>query len=209
MELFSYFRSSAAYRVRIALNLKGVDYQLQPVNLLEGAHRGDAYRKINPLGLVPALRLENGQILTQSTAILEWLEEQYPSPPLLPQNSIERSQVRAWVNCIACDVHPINNLRVLNYLTKDLKVTDEQKNAWYQHWINLGFTALEQQISGTPFCHPSGLSLADIYLIPQVYNALRFKVSMASFPKISAIYQHCNQLDAFIQAAPEQQPDCP
>jgi len=209
MELFTYHRSSAAYRVRIALNYKGIKYSTVPVNLLKVEHRGDDYLRINPQGLVPALRLDDRRVLTQSGAILEWLEENYPSPALLPQDSYDRSMVRGWANIIACDIHPIDNLRVLNYLTGELGVNDEQKQTWYRHWIKLGFDVLEAQVKAAPYCFGKQVSMADIYLIPQVYNALRFKVEMNHYPKIHAVYKNCNALDAFSQAAPENQPDAP
>lgn len=208
MELYSYFRSSAAYRVRLALNLKCVEHHLTPVNLLTGEHRGDAYLALNPQGLVPALKLDNGQIITQSTAILEWLEEQFPTPPLYPEDPVERAKVRAFCCTVACDIHPIDNLRVLKYLTGELGVSDEQKTAWYHHWIKLGFDALEPQITG-PYCYGERFTMADVYLIPQVYNALRFNLDMQSYPKIQAVYDKCNQHPAFSEARPEKQPDNP
>lgn len=209
MELFTYFRSSAAYRVRIALNYKQIPYQAVPVNLLQGEHKGEAYRAINTQGLVPALRLEDRRLITQSPAILEWLEENFPELPLLPRDTYERSLVRSWCNIIACDIHPIDNLRVLNYLTGELGISDDQKQSWYHHWIKLGFDTLEPQILAGPYCFGAEPTLADIYLVPQVYNALRFKLKMADYPKILSVYENCNQLEAFIQAAPENQPDNP
>ncbi len=207
MELFTYYRSSAAYRVRIALNYKGVQYEPVSVNLLTGEHREKEYRQINPQGLVPALRLQDGKILIQSPAILEWLEENHPTPALLPTDSYQRNLVRSWASIIACDIHPVDNLRVLNYLTGELGINNEQKMAWYHHWIKLGFDALEPQIGPTPYCNGAEISMADIYLIPQVYNALRFEFDMTHHPKILEVYENCNRLDAFIDAAPENQPD--
>lgn len=207
MQLYSYFRSSAAYRVRIVLNYKGIDYQHIGINMLVNEQRSDDFLALNPQGLVPALCLDDGTMLTQSTAILEWLEEVYPEPPLYPQDLIERAKVRMIVNAIACDIHPLNNLRVLKYLKNELGVGDEQKAAWYQHWIAMGFDAVERQISGAPYARGDSISLADVYLIPQVYNALRFKQDMAPYPKILSIYRACNLLDAFAAAAPEAQPD--
>ena len=209
MELFTYHRSSAASRVRIALNYKGIKYSAVPVNLLKVEHRGEDYLGISPQGLVPALRLDDRRVLTQSGAILEWLEENYPTPALLPQDSYDRGIVRAWANIISCDIHPIDNLRVLNYLTGELGVSDEQKQTWYRHWIKLGFDALETQIKAAPYCFGKQVSMADIYLIPQVYNALRFSLEMSHYPKIHTVYNNCNELDAFSQAAPENQPDAP
>lgn len=206
MELYSYFRSSAAYRVRIALNLKCVEHRLVATNLLEGKHRSADYLAVNPQGLVPALKLPDGQIITQSPAILEWLEEQFPTPPLYPQDPVARAQVRAMAFTIACDIHPIDNLRVLQYLKNELEVNEEQKNAWYHHWIILGFSALEPQIKG-PYSCGEIFTMADVYLIPQVYNALRFGLPMEDFPNIQAAYENCNKHPAFRDAHPDQQPD--
>lgn len=207
MELYSYYRSSAAYRVRIALNIKGLAYQTIPINLLKGEHKEEAYQRISPQGLVPALHLDNGQLITQSPAIIEWLEETCPKPALLPEDPDQRAQVRAWASIIACDIHPIDNLRVLNYLKNELAVDDEQKQRWYHHWIKLGFDALEPQLQATPYSAGAQPGMADIYLVPQVYNALRFKFDITDYPKILSIYEACNQLAAFAQAAPENQPD--
>ncbi|MAZ86734.1 MAG: maleylacetoacetate isomerase [Cellvibrionaceae bacterium] len=207
MELFSYFRSSAAYRVRIALNLKGLDHQITGVNLLEKAHKSDDYLAINPQGLVPSLRTSEGNIVTQSPAILEWLEENYPEKPLLPEDSFERAKVRSWCYQIACDIHPICNLRVLKYVSSDLNGGEKGKLQWIQHWIREGFSALEQQLDTGRYCNGDTISLADVYLIPQVFNALRFNVDMTDFPRIRSIYEACNQLTAFIDAQPENQKD--
>lgn len=209
MELFTYFRSSAAYRVRIALNYKGIDYTPVPVNLVKGEHKVPPYLDINPQGLVPALRLKDGNLLTQSGAILEWLEENYPSPALLPEDSFQRGVVRGWANLVGCDIHPIDNLRVLNYLTGELGISDQQKQDWYHHWIRLGFETLESNIKATPYCWGEQVTLADVYLIPQVYNALRFKLDMKPFPKILSVYQRCNELPSFSAAYPDVQPDSP
>lgn len=209
MELFSYFRSSAAYRLRIAFNLKGVEHNIRPVNLLKAEHKSEEYLAINPQGLVPALKIDDGRVLTQSTAILEYIEATQSGQPLLPSDEFEAAKVRSWVNQIACDIHPVNNLRILKYLSGELGADDEAKNAWYQHWIEVGFSALEEQLGDGPFCYGEQVTLADVYLIPQVYNAKRFNVDMSQFPKISAIVDHCNSLDAFIQAMPENQVDAP
>lgn len=207
MELFTYFRSSAAYRVRIALNLKGIEHQLTPVNLLKGEHKSEAYKQLQPQGLVPALKLDDGRVINQSTAILEYLETEYPQVPLLPSDSYDAAIVRSWVNLIGCDIHPIDNLRVLKYLVHELGVGEEDKVAWYQHWITEGFTALESQIKAAPYCFGSEVTLADLYLVPQVYNALRFNTDMSAFPKIMSVYEACNALAAFDNAKPENQPD--
>lgn len=207
MKLYGYFRSSAAYRLRIALNLKGLDAEQVPVNLLQGEQKGEAYKRINPQGLVPSLATDAGDILTQSPAILEWLEEAYPEVPLLPTGDLARARARSLCMQIACDIHPICNLRVLKYVANDLGTGDEGKTAWIHHWINEGFAALEAQLDNGPYCLGDKVTLADVYLIPQVFNALRFKLPMAGFPKIMAIYAACNQLPAFQLAAPDQQPD--
>ena len=207
LRLYSYFRSSAAYRVRIGLNVKAIEYDQVAVNLVENEQRSDAYLDVNPQGLVPALRLEEGKLITQSTAILEWLEEQYPRPALYPADSMERATARALCNTLACDIHPLNNLRVLQYLMGELGATEEQKVAWYQHWIDLGFESLERQLSGSPYALGDSVSMVDLYLVPQVYNALRFKQEMGAYPKIMHLYEACCGLDSFRLAAPESQPD--
>jgi maleylacetoacetate isomerase len=208
--LYSYFRSSAAYRVRIALNLKNIDYEIRPVHLTKnGGEQFKAdYLAMNPQGRVPVLVAHN-TVLTQSSAIIEYLEDVYPVPPLLPADAIERAYVRSLAQIIACDIHPLNNLRVLNYLKDTLDY--DRKEAWRSHWIEEGFASLEQllQKSGCRgrFCFGDTPGMADVFLIPQVYNALRFQCEMKSFPLISSIYQHCMQERAFANAAPENQPD--
>ena len=208
--LYSYFRSSAAYRVRIALNLKKIDYEIRPVHLLKnGGEQFNAdYLALNPQGRVPVLMVEN-TVLTQSSAIIEYLEEAYPNPPLLPDNAIERAYVRALAQIIACDIHPPNNLRVLDYLKGSVK--DEFQQAWRSHWIQEGFAAIEQLLQKNDywgsFCFGDTPGMADAFLIPQVYNALRFECEMENFPLISGIYQNCMQEIAFSNAAPENQPD--
>lgn len=209
MELYSYFRSTAAYRVRIALHLKGVNYTLIPVNLLQGEQNSDNYRAVNPMSLVPALRLDDGVVLSQSTAILEWLEETLPQIPLLPVDPVQRARIRAMANIIACDIHPLNNLRVLKHLTGVLGAGEDAKNAWYHHWIQHGFNALEALVSDGAYAAGDQLSLADVYLVPQVFNALRFDVAMDPYPKIMSVYNRCNELEAFIKAHPDNQNDKP
>ena len=206
MKLYSYFRSSAAYRVRIAMNLKGIDYDMIPVNLLTGEQKSDDYKQLNAEGLVPALVTDQG-LLTQSLAILEWLEEQYPDPSILPGDAWQRAQARSLACAVSCDIHPVNNLRVLKYLQNTMKHSDEDKISWYKHWIGTGFSALEKKLTGQPYCYSQEPTIADICLVPQVFNALRFKVDMAVYPKISNVYKCCNQLQPFIDAAPENQPD--
>ena len=206
LKLYSYFRSSAAYRVRIALNLKGLDHELVPVNLLKSEQQGEAYLKVNNQGLLPALETEHGT-LAQSLAMLEWLEETQPGQALLPQDPWQKAQVRNFCYAIACDIHPIDNLRVLKYLSTELGVSDEQKNEWYRHWVIEGFKKIEPMIGDGQFCFGTEPTLADVCLVPQVFNALRFKVDMTPFPKISRVYEYCNTLEAFHDAAPENQAD--
>ena len=210
MKLYSYFRSSAAYRVRIGLNLKGLSADVVPVHLVQdgGQQHAPAYHAINPHELVPALD-DDGFILTQSLSILEYLDEVHPEHALLPQDPKQRALIRAFSQSIACDIHPINNLRVLQYLSNQLQVTDEQKSAWYRHWVELGLQGLEAQLkdSNGQFCFGEQTTLADCCLIPQIYNALRFNIDVSAYPKIHAIYQHCLSLSAFQHAAPEAQAD--
>lgn len=208
MKLYSYFRSSAAYRVRIALNLKQLDYVIQPVHLLKNEQQQESYIALNHSQLVPSL-IDQDQSFIQSLNILEYLEERYPSLPLLPTDLVERAKIRAFSQTIACDIHPLDNLRVLKYLKHELAVNDEQKNQWYQHWIIEGFKSLEMQLkdSNGQFCFGTQATFADCCLIPQVYNAKRFNVDLSDFPKIQSIDQHCLSLPAFLRAIPEQQPD--
>ena len=208
MKLYSYFRSSAAYRVRIALNIKQLAYETQPIHLVKNEQRHADYQALNPSQLVPTL-VDADQTLSQSISILEYLEEAYPEVALLPKNIAERAKVRAFAQAIACDIHPLNNLRVLKYLQQDLGLNDQQKSNWYQHWMLQGFQSLEAQLqdSNGQFCFGTQATFADCCLIPQVYNAKRFKIDLAAFPKIESIYQHCLTLPAFLHAAPEQQPD--
>ncbi|MFW1755001.1 maleylacetoacetate isomerase [Acinetobacter wanghuae] len=208
MQLYTYFRSSAAYRVRIALNLKGLNAELIPVHLVNngGEQHSEAYKAVNPSELVPTL-VEDDFNLSQSLSILEYLDEQYPEAALLPQDAQQRALVRAFSLAIACDIHPLNNLRVLQYLTGTLNVTDEQKTEWYKHWVETGFKTLEALLkeSNGKFCFGDQATIADCCLIPQVYNALRFNIDLSAYPKIASIYQHCNTLAAFQNAAPEAQ----
>jgi maleylpyruvate isomerase len=212
MKLYTYFRSSAAYRVRIALNLKGLPYEAVPVHLLRhgGEQQTADYRAINPSGLVPALR-EDGETLTQSIAIIEYLEETHPAVPLLPPDPLGRARVRELAQVIACDIHPLNNLRVLRYLVRTLGVSDEAKNEWYRHWVIEGFAALEAHLArsaGTgAFCHGDAPTLADCVLVPQVFNAQRFGIDLAAYPNIARIDASCASLPAFAAAHPSQQAD--
>ena len=202
--LYDYFRSSACYRVRIALNLKGLAYDSVPVSLLDNAQRAPEYLSKNPQGLVPAL-LDGEQLLTQSLAICEYLEETYPQPALLPNDAIGRARVRALALSIACDIHPLNNLRVLRRLEAQFAADQAGKDAWYQHWIQSGFEAFEQQIQSTHghYCFGDTVTLADLALVPQVYNARRFNCDLSAYPTMRAIEQRCLALDAFARATPE------
>lgn len=206
IRLYSYWRSSAAYRVRIALNLKELEHEIVPVSLAPGVaeHRGDTYRAINPQMLVPFL--EDGKIaIGQSMAILEYLEETYPDVPLLPPDEPLRSRVRAFCNMIACDIHPLNNLRVMNYIKTEFGA--DPAGDWYAHWIHEGFRAAEALASDGPCVFGDNVTLADALLVPQMYNARRFKVALDDFPKLVRIVDDCNELQAFRDAAPEAQVD--
>ena len=212
IRLYTYWRSSAAYRVRIALELKGIGYEAVAVSLKPGddEHRKDAYRAINPQMLVPFF--DDGKVaIGQSMAILEYLEEAFPEKPLLPAAEPLRSRVRAFCNAIACDIHPLNNLRVLKYLSEEFGVSDEQRNDWYAHWIAEGFRACEHfSVSFAhdgPYAFGKDVTLADVLLVPQMYNARRFKVPLDEYPRLVAVADACNELQAFIAAAPENQPD--
>jgi maleylacetoacetate isomerase len=239
MKLYSYFRSSAAFRVRIALNLKGIDPEVVPVHLGRdgGEQKQPSYLAKNPQGLVPLLELDgNGEgdpnneqapdYISQSLAIMEYLDEVYPQPSLLPSEPLARARVRSIAQMIATDIHPLNNLRVLKYLTIEMGLSEEQKNTWYQHWIKLGFEALETTLnqlairhqatskqatqkdqSQAKFCIGSSPTIADCCLVPQVYNAQRFECPMQNYPRIQAINTHCLSLPAFQQALPENQAD--
>lgn len=208
MKLFSYWRSSAAYRVRIALKLKGLEYELHPLDMLAGDHKSEQYLALNPAGLIPTLQLSDGRCLTQSTAILLWLEADYPEPALLPDDSFEQARVMSWVQTVACEIHPLNNIGVMNFLKSELDVPAEAvSSTWYFHWLKRGFDTLEAELSGAPYCHGEQLTLADVYLVPQVYNARRFKFDFSRHPKIASICEACNKLPAFIDALPENQPD--
>jgi maleylacetoacetate isomerase len=209
MQLFTFFRSSAAYRVRIALNFKGIAYESVPVDLRPGEHRRPEYLARNPQGLVPALAA-GGAVIGQSLAILEYLEETHPEPPLLPREPLARAQVRAMALAIACDLHPLNNLRVLNYLRGPLGQDEQSVNAWYRHWIGVVFAGLEVQArasSDARTLFAGHVTLADVCLVPQLFNARRFQCELAPFPTLTAVGAHLESLPAFAQAAPAAQPD--
>jgi maleylpyruvate isomerase len=209
VKLYSYFRSSAAYRVRIALNLKGLLYEMDFVHLTKdgGRQHSAEFNAVNPAKLVPALRLDGGDVLTQSLAIIDYLDETHPQPPLLPLDPVQRAKVRAVALTIACDIHPIDNLRVLQYLKRTLKHEQSDIDAWYHHWIIQGFNAIEAAIAPGPYCFGAQVTLADVCLVPQVFNARRLKVPLEAFPKIVAVESACLKLAAFDKARPENQPD--
>ncbi len=206
MKLYTYFRSSAAYRVRIALNLKGVAYDSVSINLLTGEQREEGYRAINPQGRVPSLDI-GAATLIQSPAILEYLDECYPEPPLLPVGAVNRAKVRAVASLIGCDIHPLNNSGTIAYLKKRLGHDQATADEWYAHWVREGFDAIERLIEPGPYAFGSRITLADVYLVPQVFNARRFNVSLDAYPKIAAVDAACAGHKAFQEAAPASQPD--
>ncbi len=208
LQLFGYWRSSASFRVRLVLQLKGLGYEQHPVNLRQGEQKEKAYRRVNPQGLVPFL-IDGDVQLGQSVAIMEYLDETYPAYPLMPSAPEERARVRQIVNMIACDTHPLNNLRVLNYLEQELGQSKTARDAWYRHWIDETFTALEQLLMTTAgvYCVGNEVTLADCMLVPQVYNARRFNMTLDDYPTVARIVANCEQLQAFIKAAPANQPD--
>ena len=206
MKLYTYFRSSAAYRVRIALNLKGVAYDSVSINLLTGEQREEGYRAINPQGRVPSLDIGVATLI-QSPAILEYLDECYPEPPLLPVGAVNRAKVRAVSSLIGCDIHPLNNSGTIAYLKKRLGHDQATADEWYAHWVREGFDAIERLIEPGRYAFGSRITLADVYLVPQVFNARRFNVSLDAYPKIAAVDAACAGHKAFQEAAPASQPD--
>jgi maleylacetoacetate isomerase len=210
LKLYSYFRSSAAYRCRIALNLKGLTHEIAPLHLLAdgGQHKAPAYRALNPQALVPTLE-HDGRVVTQSLAIIEYLDEVQPVPPLLPGNAERRARIRAFALAIACDVHPLNNLRVLNYLKGPLQQDQAAVDAWYRHWVEDGLAACEALLPAgeSRFCFGEQPTLADLCLVPQMYNARRLSCDLSTTPRLLAIDAACRELAAFASAAPEAQPD--
>jgi maleylpyruvate isomerase len=212
MKLYTYFRSSAAYRVRIALNLKGLQYEAIPVHLLRngGEQLQEQYRAINPSGLVPAFQ-DDYITLTQSMAILEYLDDEYPQVPIMPEDAAGRARVRELAQIIACDIHPVNNLRVLRYLVHELGVSEEKKTEWYRHWLVNGLEVLEKHLardpSAGPLCHGHTPTIADCCLVPQVFNAQRYGIDVSVYPNIARINAQCVALPAFVVAHPSNQPD--
>lgn len=208
MKLYTYFRSSASFRVRIALNLKGLAYEPVFVHLPKGEHRQPQYTAVNAQGLIPTLELDDGTRLTQSLAIMEWLDEKHPSPALLPKDALARARVRALSDLIACEIHPLNNLRVLQHL-KRLGQSQEQIDTWYRHWIADGLAKLEADLGQTKskFCYGDSPTMADCCLVPQIFNAKRFNSDLAPFPNTMRAFENCMKLDAFDRAQPSKQPD--
>ena len=209
MKLYSYFRSSAAFRVRIALNLKGLDYESVPVHLVKdgGHNRRPEFRAVNPQMRIPALVVPRGDVLIQSLAIIEYLDETHPDPALLPKDAIARAQARALAQIIACDIHPLNNVGALRYLKREMHQEQSAIDAWYHHWVSEGFEAFEALAQPGPYACGNKVTVADLCLVPQVYNARRLKVPLEKFPKIVGIDAACLKLPAFDCARPENQPD--
>jgi maleylpyruvate isomerase len=209
MKHYTYFRSSAAYRVRIALNLKGITPEPVAIHLTKdgGRQRSGEFRAVNPQGRVPALVLDSGDVLTQSLAIIEYLDETHPKPPLLPPDPVKRAKVRAFAQLIACDIHPLNNLIALQYLSRVLKHEQPEIDTWYRHWVSQGFEALEAMIRPGPYCFGGEVTLADICLVPQMFNARRLNTPLDKFPQLVAVDAACLSLAAFDKARPENQPD--
>ncbi|MBK6007504.1 maleylacetoacetate isomerase [Ramlibacter ginsenosidimutans] len=210
MKLHNYFRSSASFRVRIALELKGLAYDYLPVHLVKGEHKSERYAAVSPSGLVPALETDSGEVIGQSMAIIEYLDETHPEPPLLPKDPLGRARVRALAQLIACEIHPLNNLRVLKYLVRDMKVTEEAKNTWYRHWVRSGLEAYEAELQRLPastFSFGDTPSLADCCLVPQIFNGKRFDVDFSGLPRTMAAFDACMKLPAFQRAQPSNCPD--
>ena len=208
MELFNYYRSSASYRVRIALALKGLDYAYRPVHLAKNEQFTESYAAVSAARLVPLLR-DGEHSITQSLAIMEYLDETHPTPPLLPAAPAERARVRALAMDIACEIHPLNNLRVLRYLVRDLKVSDDDKNRWYRHWVETGLEVVERRLAAQPatFCHGDTPTLADCCLVPQIFNAQRFDCRLGHVPNVMRVFEACMALPAFEDTRPEKCPD--
>ncbi len=209
MKLFNYFRSSASHRVRIALALKGLDYDYMPVHLARNEQLASAYSALSVTQLVPLLQ-DGDHLIGQSLAIIEYLEETHPAPPLLPASAVERARVRALALDVACEIHPLNNLRVLRYLVGDLKLSEDDKNRWYRHWVEQGLSAVERQLESPStgrFCHGDAPTLADVVLVPQIFNAQRFNCQLSHVPKVMQVFEACMQLEAFSSTQPSNCPD--
>lgn len=210
MQLYNYFRSSASYRVRIALALKGLEYDYVPVNLPTNEQMGESYAAVAASRLVPLLK-DGDRVLTQSLAIVEYLDETHPQPPLLPADPVGRARVRALALDVACEIHPLNNLRVLRYLVHDLKVADDDKDRWYRHWVETGLASIERHLAGHPStgrcCHGDRPTLADIALVPQIHNAQRFACRLDHVPTVMRVFEHCMTLEAFAKTQPSACPD--
>jgi maleylacetoacetate isomerase/maleylpyruvate isomerase len=210
MQLYNYFRSSASFRVRIALALKGLDYEYLPVHLTKNEQLQAPFAELAPARLVPVLK-DGDVLLTQSLAIIEYLDETHPQPPLLPGAPADRARVRALALDVACEIHPLNNLRVLRYLVRDLDVSDDAKNTWYRHWVETGLEVVERRLAGDArtgrFCHGDAPTLADITLVPQIFNAQRFECRLDQVPTVMRIFDACMKLDAFMRAQPSNCPD--
>ncbi len=210
MKLYNYFRSSASFRVRIALELKGLPYDYIPVHLVKGEHKAPGYSAVSPANLVPTLETDNGEHLSQSMAIIEYLDEQHPTPALLPTDPVARAQVRALAQLIACEIHPLNNLRVLKYLTRELKVDEDTKNTWYRHWVRDGLEAFERQLQTLPastYCFGATPTLADCCLVPQIFNGKRFNTNFDGLTRTMAVFDACMAHPAFQKAQPSSCPD--
>ena len=207
MKLYTYFRSSAAFRVRIALNLKGVSYAPVFVHLAKGEHRQPGYAKVNAQALLPTLELDDGTRLSQSLAIIEFLEEKHPTPALLPKDALGRARVRSLSNLIASEIHPLNNLRVLQHHKRALGQNEDQVSSWYRHWVADGLAKLEAELGPAGFCHGDAPSMADCCLVPQIFNAKRYHSDLAPYPNTMRVFDACMKLEAFDRAQPSKQPD--
>jgi maleylacetoacetate isomerase/maleylpyruvate isomerase len=210
MKLYNYFRSSASFRVRIALELKGLPYEYVPVHLVKGEHKKDTYTSISPSALVPTLVDDDGTTLEQSMAIIEYLDETHPEPALLPRDPVSRAKVRALAQLVACEIHPLNNLRVLKYLTNELKLGDEQKATWYRHWVRSGLEMFERELERLPaskYCFGDTPTLADCCLVPQIFNGRRFDTNYDGLTRTLAAFDNCMKLPAFQKAQPSSCPD--